>query len=193
MSSSEKQRLRRQMRADCDALNTVHRAAASARIAQHFLALPVVERASTLFVYVSYRAEVQTHRLIQRLLAQERSVVVPKMVSDGDGFHLRMIAVPLRRFDDLQPGRFGILEPSDEKPFGAPIEVCIAPGLAFTERGDRVGSGVGHYDRFLAEHSIGITIGLAFECQIVPHIASEPHDQRMDILVTEDRVIRCNR
>jgi 5-formyltetrahydrofolate cyclo-ligase len=155
------------------------------------LSLTEVQSAQTVFVYVSTRSEIHTHALIEQFVSQGKSVIVPRILGAKKSNDWRMIAVRISTFDNLKPGRYGIREPAGATPFDGPIDVCIAPGIAFTERGDRLGSGFGHYDQFLAKHPVKTTLGLAFECQIVPHIDHEPHDRRMDIIVTDQRVIRC--
>jgi 5-formyltetrahydrofolate cyclo-ligase len=65
------------------------------------------------------------------------------------------------------------------------IDVVIVPGLAFTAAGDRLGQGGGWYDRFLAKLGPGATkIGVAFTPQIVDSLPVEPHDIRVDVVIT---------
>jgi 5-formyltetrahydrofolate cyclo-ligase len=67
------------------------------------------------------------------------------------------------------------------------IDVVIVPGLAFTASGERLGQGGGWYDRFLAETREDCTvIGVAFAEQIVDEIPCEPHDRRVDVVVTDE-------
>jgi 5-formyltetrahydrofolate cyclo-ligase len=70
------------------------------------------------------------------------------------------------------------------------IDVVVVPGTAFTERGDRLGQGGGWYDRFLLRVAAScVTIGVGFELQILDVVPTEPHDVRLDAVVTE----RCVR
>lgn len=66
------------------------------------------------------------------------------------------------------------------------IDLILVPGLAFTRDGHRTGRGGGFYDRYL-EHTPASTfkLGVCFECQIVPELPWEAHDQMMDGVVTE--------
>ena len=52
-------------------------------------------------------------------------------------------------------------------------------------RGGRVGWGRGHYDATLEGVPAALRIGLAFECQLVDHIAREAHDIPVNYIVTE--------
>jgi 5-formyltetrahydrofolate cyclo-ligase len=70
--------------------------------------------------------------------------------------------------------------------------VVLVPGLAFGERGGRLGRGGGHYDRFLREarrHGSIAAIAMAFELQMVAEVPREAHDEPVDVIVTEARVI----
>jgi 5-formyltetrahydrofolate cyclo-ligase len=65
------------------------------------------------------------------------------------------------------------------------IDVLIVPGVAFTREGDRIGQGGGWYDRFLAAVRPDCTvIGVCFDEQLVDELPTEPHDVRMEYLVT---------
>lgn len=72
----------------------------------------------------------------------------------------------------------------------AEISAIIVPGLAFTKHGQRLGRGGGYYDRYLASlppatHKIGV----CFSLQIVDSLPIEPHDQKMDLVITEDGLV----
>jgi len=65
-------------------------------------------------------------------------------------------------------------------------DVIVVPGTAFTRRGERIGQGGGWYDRFLpGRRADAVTIGIAFEPQIVESLPTEPHDVTLDCVVSE--------
>jgi 5-formyltetrahydrofolate cyclo-ligase len=67
-------------------------------------------------------------------------------------------------------------------------ELVVAPLLAFDRHGGRLGQGGGHYDRTLANlRAKGrvFILGLAYAGQEVDAIPIEPHDQRLDAVLTE--------
>lgn len=72
----------------------------------------------------------------------------------------------------------------------AKFDVIIVPLVGFDEAGNRLGMGGGWYDRFLAVQPHALTIGLAFECQKVPLVPIEAHDQSLDVIVTEAAIYR---
>lgn len=85
----------------------------------------------------------------------------------------------------------GILGPSESAKEVTP-DIVIVPGLGFSKDGARLGRGKGFYDRYLEDKSV-IKIGIGFEMQIEEHIPSEPHDVKMNFLVTDQRVLKINR
>ncbi|MFQ5811109.1 MAG: 5-formyltetrahydrofolate cyclo-ligase, partial [Armatimonadota bacterium] len=120
-------------------------------------------------------------------------VVLPKVRREPKGLLLFRVTAP---HEHLQPGPRGIPEPMPERcePADiAEIDFVVAPGVAFDERGVRLGQGGGYYDRFLArlrrrpDHPP--VAGAAFELQIVRRVPAEPHDARVDMIVTEERVL----
>ena len=94
---------------------------------------------------------------------------------------------------DLCDGPRGILEPNSERCKAVPIEridIAIIPAVALDEKGGRIGSGQGYYDRLIPELSITTRkVALAFEEQIIPQVPIESHDKHIDIIITEKRII----
>ncbi len=100
----------------------------------------------------------------------------------------------LARLSDLENKKdFGvsILGPTDACLLVDP-KVVLIPGLAFAPRGYRLGRGKGFYDRTFENRSDVIKVGVAFESQITEELPIEPHDVKMDFIVTELRIINCN-
>jgi 5-formyltetrahydrofolate cyclo-ligase len=71
------------------------------------------------------------------------------------------------------------------------VKAVIIPMLAFDKKGNRLGYGAGYYDRFLVSHPHLTRIGIAFAFQEVEKIPVEATDAGMDIIVTENGIIRC--
>lgn len=179
-----KRRLRETALADRDLLPANAHRAASERIREQILQLPEMAHARTVFVFVSFGSEVDTHGLIDSLLARGQKVAVPRIM---DATTIR--AVPMNGWDDLAPGKWGILAPLRDDPAPGPFDAAIIPGVAFTESRQRIGHGRGYYDRWLEANPVGSSIALAFERQLVPELPVEPHDRPVDMIVTEQRVI----
>ena len=66
--------------------------------------------------------------------------------------------------------------------------LCLVPGLAFSADGARLGYGKGYYDTFFARHSV-LKLGLCYDFQLVPQVPTQPHDVRMDGILTDKRLV----
>ena len=154
---------------------------------------PLLSDARVVMAYYSLPDEVNTHQLLDDLVAEGKTVLLPKVL-DATTMELRHYTGP----HDLAPGPFGILEPtgspfhlSTSSPF---IDVALIPGVAFDALGHRLGRGRGYYDRFLrtmgtvpsvsSEANYRGTvpsvrprlIGLCFDFQKVPSVPVDPTD-----------------
>lgn len=66
------------------------------------------------------------------------------------------------------------------------LEVVVFPGLAFSADGRRLGQGGGHYDRFARRLDAGcLRIGVCFTEQLLADLPTLPHDERVDVVVTD--------
>ncbi len=91
---------------------------------------------------------------------------------------------------DLVPGPMGIAQPPQSASLLTP-DVLIVPLVGFTASGDRLGQGGGYYDRWLVEHPGTMTVGLAWDVQLIAEqggLAIEPHDARLDWIITPTRI-----
>ncbi len=190
MDADTRQTLRKQVLGKRDQLANDERQVKSMAITEKVCSLPEMAGWQTLFVYVSFRSEVDTLELIRWCLAQGKRVAVPLVDNT------RAAMIPLQITDpeqDLKPGYYGIPEPDPRKTAlveGKEIDAVILPGSVFDTEGGRLGYGGGYYDRFLVNDAPqACRIGLAFEMQLVGAVPLEPHDQRLDYLVTEKRTI----
>jgi 5-formyltetrahydrofolate cyclo-ligase len=187
-AAQEKVALRKQMRAQLDGQSAADIRAKSAAIWERLSVMPEFAGAARLLLYISTMREVDTHGLIRQLLAMGRELSVPCFEKATQQY----IASVLRDFDaDLGTGKFGILEPTPEAVRPATsdeIDAALVPGLAFDETGNRLGRGMGYFDRLLQQTS-GAKIALAFDFQVLDEVPSEVHDLHMDFIVTETRVV----
>ena len=187
-TARKKVTLREQMLARLAKRDAADIRARSAAIWERLAVLGEFSAAARLLIYVSTGNEVDTHGLIRQLLAMGRQVCVPRFESATQSY----VACQVHDFDgDLAAGKFGILEPRPEALRPAAFDqigAVLVPGLAFDETGNRLGRGLGHFDRLLQQTS-GVKIALAFDFQVVDEVPAEAHDARMDFIVTETRVV----
>ena len=141
-------------------------------------------------LYVSQNMEVPTNSIIEKSYIYNKIVVLPAF--DPESFKMTLMKVDSAR-QELIPGPRGVLEPDASKCKVVPmdrIDIAIIPGLAFDEKGGRIGSGTGYYDRLIPRLAITTRkVALTFEEQIVPQIPMESHDKHVDIIITDKRII----
>lgn len=138
-------------------------------------------------IYWPIRSELNTRPLIDALAASGYPVVLPVMHKVRQPLVFRDFAPG----DDLVKGPFGLSEPAADKPARDP-DILFSPLSAFDRRGFRLGYGGGIYDATLAELRAKkkvVAIGVAYSCQEADRVPTEPHDERLDYLLTERELI----
>ena len=179
------------------ALSDKERKEKSLAIQQRFFLLDEFRRGGVIHLFLSFRGEVMTDRIVKETVALGKRVVVPVVTGGAEG----LILSEIRQYpEEVEPGAYGIPEPKKEfirRVDPATIDLFVLPGVAFDVQGGRLGYGAGYYDRVLggtapSRHSMQVSlIALAFELQLVDRIPSSVHDVRVHKIVTEERVIEC--
>ena len=141
-------------------------------------------------MYVGGESEIPTGNILKRAYEYGKIVVLPAFETET----FRMILMKVDNLDkDLQEGPRGVAEPDPESCKRVPIEkvdIAIIPGIAFDEKGARIGTGRGYYDRLIPNLSITTRkVALALEEQMVPQIPMESHDKFVDIIITDKRIV----
>lgn len=181
--------LRLKARAARRAITPEVREAASREVAQRVLLLPEMRDVRAVLLYGASPEEMEPLPLEIALRARGVRVAYPRVHGRK---HLALHWVDDR--EELVTGSFGLLEPSAEATCALPSEIdaIIVPGVAFDVCGGRVGYGRGYYDTLLGGPCEGTpTIGIAFDEQVVAEVPCQPHDRRLDVVVTPTRTIRC--
>lgn len=173
------------------AMTPATRQTASRQILAELYTLPDFVAARTVFLYASMADEVQLYPLMEYCLLLEKTVCLPLITGLGT-----MDAVKLPSMDALIPGKFGIKTIDPVRCELVPpsvIDLIVVPGAAFDARGRRLGLGAGYYDRFMAERAPQARrIALAFDCQLADCVPVEPHDQIVDLVITESRCLKVS-
>jgi 5-formyltetrahydrofolate cyclo-ligase len=139
--------------------------------------------------YAAIRGEVDPFPLMAALQGQGHALCLPRTHGKKLSFHA------WKPGDPLVASGFGIPEP-DAKTKERRPDLILVPLLAFDRDGYRLGYGGGFYDRYLSEHRAKRTIraiGIAYAGQEIDHVPRAPTDERLDAVVTEERVIRFER
>lgn len=141
---------------------------------------PYFQQTRILLLYSALPDEVPTQTLLDELVAEGKTVLLPRVISDTE--------MELRRYtgtDDLQAGAFGILEPTGERFTDyETIEVAVVPGMAFDIQGHRLGRGKGYYDRFLTKIPHAYKIGICHPSRLLDLVPTDDNDVLMDEVIS---------
>ena len=192
-----KKRLREKLLKTRDSIHTEIRAVKESEIENRLFSLDIFKQAKPILMYVSFRSEVATRTSINTIIKLGKKLVLPLV----DTRHKVLKLYEVKSIDELKPGYMGILEPGIlryRRCSLKEIDLVIIPGTGFDPGGNRLGYGGGYYDRLLSMEARELaevnhipTIALAFEEQIGEEIPSEPHDIKVDMIVTDKRLIKC--
>jgi 5-formyltetrahydrofolate cyclo-ligase len=186
---SPKRALRHSTKTSRDLICADDRRAMSHIIAENLFNQPEYINAVAILFYAAFGSEVPTQRIMEKSLADGKTVVLPITDTASNKLILRKV----NNLSCLVKNKFGIPEPdpANTDPFEArDIDLVLVPGIVFDEKGWRIGYGGGYYDRFLSRLEPDVPwLAIAFEIQIVPEIPSESHDLPVDKIITEKRII----
>ena len=173
-----------------DAIPAVVKRQKDILVREQVLGIPEFMSAKTIVFYAAFRSEVGTQTLMEESLREGKRVVLPKV---NTAMHT-LVLYEIKNIDELTPGYMSIPEPpqTDERLAGIDdADLIIVPGAGFDFAGNRLGYGAGYYDSLLSQRKKKIpVIALAYEEQIVDSIPAEQHDVKVDMIVTDKRVIR---
>lgn len=157
------------------------------QVADNFMSIAPIQSNTVISVYYPIGSEIDPSPIVERLWQKEITVCLPCIEAGERGLKF----APWVRQSKLETARFGTVEPADKTRFYEP-DIVIVPLLAFDQKGNRMGYGQGHYDETLrqlrAKQDI-LAIGLAYtEQAVLLALPIEPHDQKLDWVVTPQRV-----
>ena len=150
-------------------------------------ALTLASNSKRIGLYYALPNEAPTQPLAQALWKIGRQVYLPRIHNDR---HLHFFL--WEQDTALESGKLGIPAPtSTNTEIGAGnLDLIFIPLLGFDQSGHRLGMGGGYYDTTLCHTPRPIKVGVAFDCQEVEQVPVEEHDIRLDVLITESRVLR---
>jgi 5-formyltetrahydrofolate cyclo-ligase len=184
-----KEDLRRAALARRRALSAAERAQFSALLASEGLALAKRYAARAVSAFYPLRSEPDTLPLLAALAEAGFSTLLPITQARGAPLVFRA----WKPGDPTRPGAMKIPEPLPDALSFDP-DLLFTPLACFDRRGHRIGYGAGHYDctlKALRAKGRAIAVGIAYsvcECEKLPN---EPHDQRLDYVLTESELIDC--
>lgn len=143
--------------------------------------------AESVMLYCPLGSEVDTAYIADAARADGKKVLYP--VTDEASGVITPILVD--KDTEFLRGAFGIKEPLGEV-YNGDIDLVVVPGVAFDREGGRLGFGKGCYDGFLSSIST-IKVGLCYDIQLIEKLPSEEHDVRMDMIVSENEIIKIKK
>ncbi len=184
-SNPEKDALRKHLLDKRDSISFDLMEIHSNKIFSKLIKTKVISEAKSIGCYYSIGSEVKTHEIINHFLSQNKSVSLPKVIQNSMSF---------RKIEDLtklETGEYDIPEPKDSTPVEEEHDVVLVPCVGLDNDGNRIGYGVGFYDKYLEGKDV-IKIALAYSKQIVKTIPTSTNDVRMDWIITERDIIKTS-
>lgn len=178
--------IRKQIKSEKSKLSKVDVKRLSSFIISNLIASKVYKEAQTIYTYVSFNQEVNTHSFIKYSLLMGKRVAIPKIIKGKMNFYY------ITNLDQVEQGFFGILEPTTNSIATEEKALVIMPGLAFDNNFNRIGYGKGYYDEyFLRTRENSYTkIALAYDFQIVENIIADDLDVRVNTIITPTYTIQ---
>lgn len=164
------------------------RKAAEAEIVRLIADSPAFQTADTVLLYAPYGSELNLLPLARIARKENKKIAFPKCNTEEHTIRFFYLELDAR----LKEGAYGIPEPDESAPECIPDKntLCIVPALSFDLCGNRLGSGLGYYDRFLS-HFEGMTMGATFSQLLLQHVPCDKHDIPVSLLVTEKGIRPC--
>ncbi|KAL0820648.1 hypothetical protein ABMA28_006482 [Loxostege sticticalis] len=153
---------------------------------------PFYKSSKRISLFMSTDQEIDTAPIIDHIRAKGAAAFVPQYA----GGKMKMLrletgdeqSMPLTRHGIQQHGKD---QPRDDALESGGLDLVIAPGVAFSRSGDRLGHGGGYYDKFITglrsnPETAPKIVAVAFNVQVVDNLPMDPHDQKVDdVIFTE--------
>jgi len=182
-----KRELRKRLRAVRRAVPKDARRDRSRRVCERVLDLAAFESATVIAGYVAMGGEVDPRGVLERAWSDGRVVALPRV--DWERGSMDLARAP----DDgpLEESGMGFMQPTSDAPVVDPdgVSIVLVPSVALSEDGWRLGMGKGYYDRLLPRIPRALRVGLGFEFQLLAEVPHTAGDERMDVVVTDGRVV----
>jgi 5-formyltetrahydrofolate cyclo-ligase len=186
----KKQGLREQLAANLDGIQKEALSKKTGVVVDKLFEFANFLEAKIALLYLSKDWEIASAGIIERALAMNKIVVLPLISKDRPKVALYKIDDPEK---DIIQDADGVPTPDVNRCKKVPIDcidIAIVPGLAFDEKGGRIGAGDGYYDHLIPKLPITTRkVAVALEEQVVSLVPMESHDKYVDIIITDSRVI----
>jgi len=184
-----KKHIRDEVRAGLSVIESPQYQLKSQQICARLMKMPLWNDVSTVHVFIPVlaRREPNIRPFILHLMSKGIKIVLPvvKIFSRGPAAKPRLQHVAVTSLEDFAVNRWGISEPENGVPQHiSDIDVVVVPAVAVDPKGNRLGTGFGYYDEFLAEVTCPRVCPILSNAY-VERIPAEPHDIGMTYIITE--------
>lgn len=157
------------------------------KIIDSCLSQAYIRNCKRILAFYPMNFEPQIQLLLETLLIKGKSLYLPKI--NGENLDIYQVET----LSSLTQNELSVFEPNNNHKIEQNLnfDLILIPGLAFTIYGDRIGYGQGFYDRLL-EKCTGVRCAIAYEFQYNIDFEAEKHDQKMDLLITNQNIYRFN-
>ncbi|MCP4379271.1 MAG: 5-formyltetrahydrofolate cyclo-ligase [bacterium] len=185
-----KKQIRTEIKNALAAMTPEQTASASSEATQKLITKREFTDARSVMIFLPMPGEISALDIARAAWLSGKRVAVPKIRAPGV-----MDAIVINSLNqDLAPGAMGILEPTGNDVLAmSELDLIVTPALAYDRTGNRLGRGGGYYDRFISQSEGSLVCGLIFDGQLLDELPVEPHDQPVDMLVTDAEFLRFSK
>jgi 5-formyltetrahydrofolate cyclo-ligase len=147
------------------------------------------KKAKRIAAFCSIGTEIDTMPLLSKILSSHKELYLPKTEPGQNLMEFHSIS----DLKTLVSGPFHVPEPPAGRILSPKkIDLILVPGLAFDNRGHRLGYGRGYYDRYLKLLKSGcVRLGVAYSFQIIDKTPNDNHDIPVNAVLTEKYILLC--
>ena len=149
-------------------------------IVDKIINLDIYKKSKVVALYNSLNNEVDTKYLINKSL-KEKIVLLPRIIDN------QIVFIEINNNTKYEKSNIGVLEPIGKEYLGN-IDLIIVPGVSFDRKRNRLGFGMGYYDKYLYNKNI-YKIGIGFNEQLIDELPVDKYDIKMDLIITEKELI----
>lgn len=156
------------------------------KICRNMISSATFRYADIILMYYPKDDEIDLRPIAEAALSSGKKIAFPRCNPEDHS----MIFHYVNSFDELMPGSYNIMEPSEDAPVFSLSEtetsnvICIVPAVVFDKKGYRIGYGGGYYDRYLSGFR-GTKVGMAYREFIVNSVPHGRFDLTVDVMMSE--------
>jgi len=179
-----KDRIRKQLLLIRSSLTKEEIINASFSISRKLKELEIVNRATSIMGYYPIRKEVDIFSFLKEV-SDRKIILLPYSVKKEK----KIYPILYKNDEKFDKDDFGIPVPKNKEVFKGKIDIILVPGVAFDFNFNRLGYGLGFYDKFLRENPQSFKIGIAYDFQIIKELPYSESDVKLDMIVSEKRIL----